>query len=77
MQKLNKQFTFKKIKGNYDSKEVSALYLAFFFSVSMRNKVDDLKRVYVDNKIRGVIFSFPINSSFQAPNHCPFSKMAS
>jgi len=55
MNYLTKEFVYKKPKGMSDSKEIASLYLNYFFFLGLKNKVEDLKRIYVDNKIRGVI----------------------
>lgn len=58
LKQLRKDFVYKKPRNTNDIKDIASLYLNYFFFTGMSNKVEDLKRTYVDNKLRG----FPIIS---------------
>lgn len=58
LKQLRKDFVYKKPRNTNDIKDIASLYLNYFFFTGMSHKVEDLKRTYVDNKLRG----FPIIS---------------
>jgi len=55
MKQLRKDFSYKKPRNTNDIKDIASLYLNYFFFTGMSHKVEDLKRTYVDNKLRGVL----------------------
>lgn len=54
MRKIRKDFIYHKIKDAPNIKDLATLYLQFYIVTDMKGKIEDLKKVYVDHKVRGV-----------------------